>query len=486
MILALLDYTPEFTAAEAAEIALTLYAIPVEASVLPSERDQNFLLILEDGEKRVLKIANARENTDLLDAENAVLLHIADRVAAAKLFPTVDGGSVGRTPDSSGNQHFVRLISFLPGRPMGEVKRHSAGLLYDLGRRVGQLDRALNDFDHPAVHRDLHWDLAHAQREIGQHRALVADPSLRAIIDSLVADFECNVAPLLGRLRQSVIHNDANDYNVIVSGGDDLYSRDQQVTGMIDFGDLVHSWTVADLAIAIAYAILDKTDPLTAAAHVVRGYHDEHPLTETELTALFGLVRMRLCVSVCLAAFQQRQRPDDPYLAISQVPIRNTLPKLVAIHSRFAEAAFRQACGLAPVPKAGPLIAWLRSRQKQFAPVLGADLKTEPCLVFDFSPGSPFFHGDPELLANPDMTASDCSRHMEAGRADRHGTLRRTAPDIQRSHVRSAEKNSPPNAAHSISGWTCLRRQNRRCTRHWPGTVYTATVNPAPRITVAW
>ncbi len=230
-----------------------------------------------------------------------------------------------------------------------------------------------------------------------------------------MADFERDVEPLLGRLRRSVIHNDANDYNVIVGGGDDFYSRDQSVVGIIDFGDLVHSWTVADLAIAIAYAILDKPDPLPAAAHVVRGYHAEHPLTETELAALFGLVRMRLCVSVCLAALQQRQRPDDPYLTISQAPIRNTLPRLAAIHSRFAEAAFREACGLAAVPKAGPLTTWLRSRQKEFAPVLGIDLTSEPCLVFDFSPGSPFFEGDPEKFSEPDMTARLFRRMAKAG-----------------------------------------------------------------------
>ena len=32
-----------------------------------------------------------------------------------------------------------------------------------------------------------------------------------------------------------------------------------------------------------------------------------------------------------MAAHQIRQRPDDPYLAISQEPIRRTLPKLLAL-----------------------------------------------------------------------------------------------------------------------------------------------------------
>jgi hypothetical protein len=298
---------------------------------------------------------------------------------------------------------------------MGEVKRHSADLMHDLGRRVAQLDRALADFDHAAVYRDLHWDLAHAQREIGQHQALLTDPELRALVDSLVDDFERDIVPLLDGLRRSVIQNDANVYNVIVGGGDDLYSRDQQVIGLIDFGDLVHSYTVADLAIAIAYAILDKPDPLNAATHIVRGYHAEYALTEVELAALFGLVRMRLCVSVCLAAYQQQQCPDEPYLAISQTPIRNTLPKLADIHPRLAEATFRQACGLPPVPQADPVQTWLRSQQNEFAPILGLNLQTEPCLVFDLSPGSPLIQGDPQELSEPDMTARLFGQMAEAG-----------------------------------------------------------------------
>ena len=40
---------------------------------------------------------------------------------------------------------------------------------------------------------------------------------------------------------------------------------------------------------------------------------------------------MRLAVSACMAAHQMRLRPDDPYLTISQEPIRRTLPKLLAL-----------------------------------------------------------------------------------------------------------------------------------------------------------
>ena len=69
------------------------------------------------------------------------------------------------------------------------------------------------------------------------------------------------------RCRPASIYNDANDYNVLVD------PAGTRVVSFLDFGDVVHSATVCDLAIAIAYAMLDKQDPIAAAAEVVAGYH---------------------------------------------------------------------------------------------------------------------------------------------------------------------------------------------------------------------
>ena len=116
------------------------------------------------------------------------------------------------------------------------------------------------------------------------------------------------------------------------------------MVGIIDFGDMVFSWTVADPAVAIAYGVLDAENPLAAAAAIVRGYHAEHPLRDDELAAVFPLACLRLCMSACIAARQQQQRPDDEYLAVSQEPIRRTLPALAAIPLHVAERTLRAAC----------------------------------------------------------------------------------------------------------------------------------------------
>jgi Ser/Thr protein kinase RdoA (MazF antagonist) len=107
-----------------------------------------------------------------------------------------------------------------------------------------------------------------------------------------------------------------------------------EVVGIIDFGDMVHSWTVADPAVAVAYAMLDAADPLATAEAVIHGYQSEYPLLQQERAAVFPLACLRLCMSACIAAWQQAQRAGDEYLAVSQQPIRRTLPALAAILER--------------------------------------------------------------------------------------------------------------------------------------------------------
>jgi Ser/Thr protein kinase RdoA (MazF antagonist) len=215
----------------------------------------------------------------------------------------------------------VRLVTWLAGAPLDVSADHPLALLEDVGRRVGELDRALATFDHPAIHRDFYWDLARAAAIVDDGLALVADPDLRRAIAATRERFARETAPLGPSLRTGAIHNDANEHNVLVCDG--------RVSGIIDFGDMVHGWTVGDLAIATAYAVLDQRDLRAAVAALARGYEAEYPLLDVEREALMGLVRLRLAVSICIAEAQRRERPDDAYLTISQAPIRRTLPRLI-------------------------------------------------------------------------------------------------------------------------------------------------------------
>ena len=400
-----LKHTPQFTEQDAIAILKDLYDIQATADALPSERDQNFRMTTGLNGCFVLKIANALEDSTMLDCQNQAMQHLNREVRfCPEVVANRNDEFIGEIQSPTGATHKVRLVTYLPGVPMGSVKRRSSGLFEDLGRCVGEMDRVMADFNHPAARRDFYWDLAKAVQIVKEYRLLIKDANLRELIEQFAMDFERDVTPLLPGLRKSVIHNDANDYNVIVGGNGNLYSRNQQVVGIIDFGDMVFSHTVGNLAIAIAYAVLDQSDPLRVAAHMIKGYHRSFALTEAEIASLFPMVCMRLCMSACIAAHQLNERPDNEYLSISQLPIRRTLPVLAENHPRFAEAAFRQACDLSPLPHPQTICNWLESNPDIAAPLLDMDLRTAPLKIFDLSVASPLVSGDPEQNQEPHMT----------------------------------------------------------------------------------
>jgi Ser/Thr protein kinase RdoA (MazF antagonist) len=334
----LLRQAPRLDRADAIRIAREMYGLDASASALPSERDQNFLLTSAAGGRFVLKVANAGENRAMLDAQNAAMAHVADRAwLCPRVLPTIAGDTIGIAPDGT---HLIRLLTYLAGIPLAEAAAHTPVLFEHVGQAVGRLDAALADFDHPALHRDFHWDLVHAARVIGEHLPLIRDDRGRQLVERVSAASLQAIDGRQAAFRHSAVHHDANDWNVLVDG--------DQVVGIIDFGDMVHGWTVADPAVAAAYAMLDAPDPLPAAAAIVRGYQAQHPLGDEELGAVFPLACLRLCMSACIAAWQQQQRPDDDYLAVSQGPIRRTLPALAAIAPGTAERVLRAACGLEP------------------------------------------------------------------------------------------------------------------------------------------
>ena len=122
-----------------------------------------------------------------------------------------------------------------------------------------------------------------------------------------------DLIPRLPSLRRSVIHNDANDHNVVV---DDAGLR---VSGLLDFGDLVHSVTAQEAAVACAYAMLGRADPVAVMGRIVAGFDSTCPLTADELDALPSLILARLGASVAISALQARLAPD-PYLRVSEGP----------------------------------------------------------------------------------------------------------------------------------------------------------------------
>ncbi|HEU4734676.1 MAG TPA: aminotransferase class III-fold pyridoxal phosphate-dependent enzyme [Kofleriaceae bacterium] len=412
----MIDEPPSFDRARVEALARELLGHTATVSGLPSERDQNFLLSIAGEPRFVLKLANTGEDRAFLVAEQRAMQHVAERCARTPRVQVLHGGTtLAQVSAPDGRSHLAWAVTVMPGVPLGTISHRSPALWHELGAAIAELTRAFEGFDDPALHRDFHWDLARGRAVIARHRALIPAPELGAAIDQVVARFDAHTLPVLPRLATSVIHGDLSDYNILVGGGGELFDRHQHVTGLIDFGDMVHGLTIGDLAIAIAYAMLDAADPLSVMWQIARGYHAVRPLSEPEMHALFGLATLRLGMSACIAAHQQRLYPGNDYLGISQAPLARTLPRLARIPFGVAAATVRSACGLEPVASSAPVRDWLAARTHTFAPVLGTDLRATPPLVLDLSVGSPLVSGDPRGNDEPAFTGRVLAAMRAAG-----------------------------------------------------------------------
>ncbi len=395
---------PHFTCVEAATYASELFGIRAAASELPSERDQNFHLVNAENQEFVLKIASSADKLEALEFQNRAMALLAGGKAETPcpmVIPTVSGAGIGTIRDPKGKPHHIRLLAWLNGLFLSECRPQSAALLENVGALVGRIDRVLWDFPHPVPKRQLNWEMRDAGSVIKCRLHLTPDPTRRRLLEKFLGAFENQVAPILPGLRTSVIHNDANDHNILVERPAPGRPA-SRIAGIIDFGDMLHTVTAAEPAIAAAYGLLGKADPLAAAASVVRGYHREFPLEEMELSILFHLVCTRLAVSVSLSAQQQCAEPDKPYLSISESPAWDALEKLAAIPAGLAHAYFRDACDLPPCPRNAFVRSWIIQNQEAIGPILETPLTPETSLVMDLSIGSPEI---PELKVTTDTPA---------------------------------------------------------------------------------
>lgn len=300
--------TPCFSRREAERLALELFGVDGSSDLLTSERDQNFRLVASDGRAFILKIANAAEDRRALSSQNALLRHLALGaldLPVPRVVETVDGAAMAFT--ASGGQTFpVRLLTCLPGE-VASARPRGAGFRRQVGRIAARLDRGLADFDWQVPDQGLIWDLKHMARlrplleHFDQRRH-------RQLAEHALALFEAVVALRLHRLTVQTIHNDLNGANLLVEP-----NRPDEVAGIIDFGDAVHSARVFEVAVAAAHQTFGEHDPIAAAADVVGGYAELEPLTEDEAVALPVLIFARLAVRMGVIASRKRTHPGSTH-----------------------------------------------------------------------------------------------------------------------------------------------------------------------------
>ncbi|MDU8885101.1 aminotransferase class III-fold pyridoxal phosphate-dependent enzyme [Yeosuana sp. MJ-SS3] len=354
--------TIKLTPTQAEKFLIELFGIKGKAYILPGEIDLNFRIRVKNFDCYILKISRPNENEDYLDFQQKLLLHIQEskvNLNTPNVINDLSGNSISETIDNQGNKRYVRLISWIEGRLWSSVNPQLDDLRFSLGKKCGLITKTLQEFKHEQSTREFAWDIAKSLWTKKHLHLFSVDK--KQIVSSFQQQFEAFQKSYV-LLRKSVIHNDANDNNIIVS--ENLLQP--KVKTLIDFGDAVYSQIINDVAVCCAYAIMHHNDPLEAALPIVRGYHSSLNLLEEELYHLYIAIAMRLVISVTKSEINKIEEPKNEYLLISEKPAWELLKKWHAISPDFAYFSFRAACGFTAHPNEQKFNHWASKQTISF------------------------------------------------------------------------------------------------------------------------
>ncbi len=321
---------PEVSTDDAAALCDACFLAPSRVRELDGYQDANFRVEGPGGASFTLKLSRASEQEPSeqatgLELERVVLDHL-ERLDWPGI-PRLIESRAGRLVERVGWEDEildVRLLTWVAGDPMSSAEPWAESLLTELGLYLGNLDKALAELG-AIGERELDWDLGRLTERRGD-LALVASTADRAMLEGNIDTFlAAREACRAAGAPRTLIHHDANPHNVVVSSRDPVSAR---LVGLIDFGDLLRTETVQELAIAAAYVGFGAEDPWRTTWPLARGYHEARGLDEEELRLLLPAMRARLTMSALMVAKRRHEGTADAYALVSEEGAWETLRRL--------------------------------------------------------------------------------------------------------------------------------------------------------------
>lgn len=273
---------------------------------LGGEQDENFLLSAESGGDFLVKVVRNAEDEQVVHLQSSVL-DFLERTACDLPVPRIvasrDGALTTLVSDGELHGRWVRVTTFLAGRLLRTVTPTSQ-LRREIGQVSAKLTRALASFDDVARRRTMLWDLAQAESlwplldELGEHPE-------HQLLHHHLAHFVNDVLPVLEQLPRSVVHNDLSRDNLL------LDASGHHLIGVLDFGDVIDTQRVNDVAIAATYQLKDSGEPTRPVIEVIAGYHSLSPLSPCEIRALPHLILGRLVMWNIIPRWRSLHAPEN-------------------------------------------------------------------------------------------------------------------------------------------------------------------------------
>ena len=288
---------PDIPAEVLARFALDAHGLKGQWTRLEGERDQNSRVTGDDGMSWVFKVCNPDEGEAILGCQADVLDHIAavDPSLPVPRLRRANDGAAMPALSHAGRRYPVMLLSYLPGRSIGETRLSRAQLLA-MGRLLARLGLAMRGFVSGApAQRKLVWNTAHAVDLAGQVANLPEDD--QALAEDILARHRNVTVPILKTLRSQIIHGDVHPYNSLID-------EDGEITGIIDFGDIVHAALAQDISNAAADFLVPGGDHVTTLFELVRGYASVTRLEEAEADTILDMVEVRLLLTALVESLK--------------------------------------------------------------------------------------------------------------------------------------------------------------------------------------
>ncbi|OYX42825.1 MAG: aminotransferase [Rhodobacterales bacterium 32-67-9] len=301
---------PRLTPGRVLALVETHFARTGTLDPLTSERDQNFRLTTPEGERFVVKIANAAEPAEVTNFQTEALQHVARRAPGLPV-PRVMPARDGRVEIPLASGSILRLLTWLDGTPLHAVAGTPA-LRRAVGVTAARLTWALEGFAHPAEDHELIWDIRNAAT-LRPLLPSVTDPDLHALCARALDRFDAEIAPALQALPWQVVHADFNPHNLLTGPGA------AGITGILDFGDMVRTPRICDLAVAASYQA-DPSDPLGTLGEVIAGWHSVLPLLPGEAALILDLVAMRMVTTAVLSNWRAARQPENAAYFLRNLP----------------------------------------------------------------------------------------------------------------------------------------------------------------------
>ena len=286
---------PSYSIDDATALLKKHFNVPATAvKELDSYDDQNFRVTSPYG-TYVLKAHNGVEarNTELLDAQSQLLKHLEEHSIRAPV-EAQSRVSLKKTT--------LRLLRWVDGDVLSSSTM-TPSLLERAGSFLGDIRKALDGFDHEALHRLHLWDLRRfpaVATFASKLRSMDCDASRVKLVETCIENY---ASQNFDNLPMATLHGDFNDANILLH--DDKW-------GILDVGDCVYSWRVNDVAIGAAYVMVnlctsendrsgftDKGDHVAVqgAQKFVEGFLQRSTLSKDECRALPHLIAARLATS---------------------------------------------------------------------------------------------------------------------------------------------------------------------------------------------